>query len=183
MSEPAPRAFEPKVLAFCCTHCAYTAADLAGSLRLAYAPNVRIIKLMCSGKTDAALLLRAFADGADAVYVAGCALGDCHYQEGNLRAVQVVAYAKRLLAEIGLEPERLEFFHIPASEGPLFAQRADEMTERARRLGPNPLRRSPAAPAGGKLAKEPDARPAFPEAKRGRLVREDDRRADTGEKT
>lgn len=181
MSESAPDQFEPKVIAFCCTHCAYTAADLAGSLRLTYAPNVRIVKLMCSGKTDAALLLRAFADGADAVYVAGCALGDCHYQEGNLRAMQVVAYAKRLLAEIGLEPERLEFFHIPASEGPLFARRADEMTERARRLGPNPLRRSRPAAAGGKLAKEPDARPALPAARHGQLVRRSGRGADKGE--
>jgi coenzyme F420-reducing hydrogenase delta subunit len=140
-------------------------------MRLEYAPNVRVVKILCTGKIDAVLLLRAFEDGADAVYVAGCALGDCHFQEGNLRAIQTVAHAKKLLAEIGLEPDRLEFFHVPASAGPLFAQRANEMTDRARRLGPNPLRARRAQRAGGKLAKEPDAHPPLPPAKLGRLVR------------
>jgi F420-non-reducing hydrogenase iron-sulfur subunit len=163
--------FEPKVVAYCCTYCAYTAGDLAGSMRLEYAPNVRVVKILCSGKIDAVLLLRAFEDGADAVYVAGCALGDCHFLEGNLHGMQTVAHAKRLLAEIGLEPERLEFFHIPASAGPLFAETANEMTDRARKLGPNPLRASSKQPLGGKLVREPDAHPPFPEAKHGALVR------------
>jgi len=167
--------FEPKVVAYCCTYCAYTAGDLAGSMRLEYAPNVRVVKILCTGKIDAILLLRAFEDGADAVYVAGCALGDCHFQEGNLRAIQTVAYAKKLLAETGLEPERLEFFHVPASAGPLFAQRADEMTERARKLGPNPLRSTARRPAGGKLAREPDPHPPLPPAKHGTLVRHTER--------
>lgn len=171
MSQPQPvQPFEPKVVAYCCTYCAYTAGDLAGSMRLEYAPNVRVVKILCTGKIDAVLLLRAFEDGADAVYVAGCALGDCHFQEGNVRAIQTVAYAKKLLAEIGLEPDRLEFFHVPASAGPLFAQRANEMTDRARRLGPNPLRARRAQRAGGKLAKEPDAHPPLPPAKLGRLI-------------
>lgn len=171
-NQPAPSAesFEPKVLAICCTYCAYTAGDLAGSMRLEYAPNVRVVKILCTGKVDAILLLRAFEDGADAVYVAGCALGDCHFQEGNLRAIQIVAHAKKLLGEVGLEPDRLEFFHVPASAGPLFAQRANEMTDRARTLGPNPLRRSARQPAGGKLAKPPDPHPPLPPAKLGRLV-------------
>ena len=149
--QPAAESFEPKVVAYCCTYCAYTAGDLAGSMRLEYAPNVRVVKILCSGKIDAILLLRAFEDGADAVYVAGCALGDCHFLEGNVRAIQVVAHAKKLMAEIGLEPERLEFFHVPASAGPLFAQRANEMTARARELGPNPLRNTSGQDAGGKL--------------------------------
>jgi F420-non-reducing hydrogenase iron-sulfur subunit len=161
--------FEPKVVAYCCTYCAYTAGDLAGSLRLEYATNVRIVQILCSGKIDAILLLRAFEDGADAVYVAGCAVGDCHFLEGNLRAMQTVRYTKKLMAEIGLEPERLEFFHIPASAGPLFAQRADEMTARARNLGPNPLRQTMTEAAGGKLVKQPDAHPPLPEAKLGTL--------------
>jgi len=173
-AQPA-ESFEPKVVALCCTYCAYTAGDLAGSMRLEYAPNVRIVKILCTGKVDAILLLRAFEDGADAVYVAGCALGDCHFQEGNLRAIQTVAHAKKLLAEVGLEPERLEFFHVPASAGPLFAQRANEMTDRARKLGPNLLRRSARQPAGGKLAKPPDAHPPLPQAKLGRLVHQADR--------
>ena len=167
--------FEPKVIAFCCTYCAYTAGDLAGSLRLEYASNVRIVQIMCTGKTDPVLLLRAFEEGADAVYVAGCAIGDCHFLEGNLRAMRTVAYTKHLLEEIGLEPERLEFFHIPASAGPLFAQRADEMTARARELGPNPLRKTRSQDAGGKLAREPDDHTPLPEAKLGRLIRHAER--------
>jgi F420-non-reducing hydrogenase iron-sulfur subunit len=133
--------FEPKVVAFCCHYCAYSAADLAGSMRLEYSPNVRIIKLMCTGKVDTLHLLKAFEDGADAVYVAGCEEGSCHFQEGNLRARMKVAQAKKLLQEVGLEPERLEMFHIAASNSVLFAQAADEMTARARKLGPNPLRK------------------------------------------
>ena len=167
--------FEPKVVAYCCTYCAYTAGDLAGSMRLEYAPNVRVIQILCSGKIDAVLLLKAFEDGADAVYVAGCAVGDCHFLEGNLRAMQTVAHAKKLLAEVGLEPERLEFFQVPASAGPLFAQRANEMTERARKLGPNPLRASSKQTSGGKLVRDPDDHPPLPEATHGRLVRDAER--------
>jgi len=171
----APADFEPKVVAYCCTYCAYTAGDLAGSMRLEYSPNVRVIQIMCTGKIDAVLLLKAFEDGADVVYVAGCALGDCHFLKGNLRAIQTVAHAKTLLEEIGLEPERLEFFHIPASAGPLFAQRANEMTERARQLGPNPLRKTMKQKAGGKLKRERDAHPPLPPATHGKLHRGADR--------
>jgi len=163
--------FEPKIVAYCCTYCAYTAGDLAGSMRLEYSHNVRVVKILCTGKIDAILLLRAFEQGADAVYVAGCALGDCHFVEGNLRAIQTVGLAKKLLAEVGLEPERLEFFHIPASAGPLFAETADEMTARAKKLGPNPLRRATAWPPGVKLPSEADKRPPLPEAKHGKLTR------------
>jgi F420-non-reducing hydrogenase iron-sulfur subunit len=171
LSGPEPKQpYEPKVIAYCCTYCAYTAGDLAGSMRLEYSSSVRVVKILCSGKIDAVLLLRAFEDGADAVYVAGCALGDCHFLEGNRRAIQTVAYAKKLMREIGLEPERLEFFHVPASAGPLFAQRANEMTDRARALGPNPLRASSKQPLGGKLVRQPDAHPPLPPAKHGKLV-------------
>jgi len=174
-SDDASQSFEPKVVAFCCTYCAYTAGDLAGSMRLEYAPNVRIVKILCSGKIDALLLLRAFEDGADAVYVAGCAIGDCHFLEGNLRAIRTVAHAKHLLSEIGIEPERLEFFHIPASAGPLFAERANEMTERAKKFGPNPLRDTARERAGEKLDKAADEHPPLPEAKLGRLIHEAER--------
>ncbi|OHB66000.1 MAG: hypothetical protein A2V70_14880 [Planctomycetes bacterium RBG_13_63_9] len=167
--------FQPKVVAYCCTYCAYTAGDLAGSMRLEYAPNVRVVKILCTGKIDAIMLLRAFEDGADAVYVAGCALGDCHFLEGNLRAIQTVAHAKRLLGEAGVEPQRLEFFHIPASAGPLFAQRANEMTARARQLGPNRLRARAKQAAGGKLVKDPDKQPPLPKATFGKLIRDAER--------
>jgi coenzyme F420-reducing hydrogenase delta subunit len=173
LSETKPEPpFDPKVVAYCCTYCAYTAGDLAGSMRLEYASNVRVVKILCTGKIDAVLLMKAFEDGADAVYVAGCALGDCHFMEGNLRAIQTVRHAKKLLAEVGLEPERLEFFHVPASAGPLFAQRANEMTDRAKKLGPNPLRDKVRQPAGGKLPRPVDAHPPLPEARHGRLIPE-----------
>jgi len=110
-------------------------------MRLEYSPNVRIVKLECTGRVDIVHLLKAFEDGADAVFVAGCEEGSCHFLEGNLRAKQKVAIAKRMLKEIGLEPERLEMFHISASNAPLFAAASNEMTERARKLGPNPLRK------------------------------------------
>jgi F420-non-reducing hydrogenase iron-sulfur subunit len=133
--------WEPKVVAFCCHYCAYSAADLAGSMRLEYSPNVRIVRIMCTGKVDTLHLLKAFEDGADSVYVAGCEEGSCHFLEGNLRAKKKVAQAKNLLKEIGIEPERLEMYNISASNSVLFAKAADEMTERARKLGPNPLKR------------------------------------------
>jgi len=131
--------WEPRVVAFCCHYCAYSAADLAGSMRLEYSPNVRIIRILCTGKIDTLHILRAFEDGADAVYVAGCEEGSCHFLEGNLRAKKKVVQAKKLLKEVGIEPERLEMFNISASNSVLFARAADEMTERARQLGPNPL--------------------------------------------
>jgi coenzyme F420-reducing hydrogenase delta subunit len=139
------------VVAFACSYCAYTAADLAGALRLSYPPEVRIIQVPCTGRVDAGLLLQAFAEGADAVFVAGCNLGDCHFVDGNRRAKEEVARCQKLLAEVGLEAQRLEFFHIPASAGQLFAQRAREMVERAKTLGSNPLRRTSTESYGGKI--------------------------------
>lgn len=167
--------FEPKVVAFCCTYCSYTAADLAGSMRLQYAPNVRIVKLLCTGKVEPILLLEAFNQGADIVYIAGCALGDCHFIEGNVWGKAAVAYTKKLLSEIGLEPERLEFFHIPASAGPLFADTANKMTQRGRELGPNPIAKAPKGDFGGKLEKPDDAKPQFPELHNGKVFVDGDR--------
>lgn len=133
--------FQPRVIALCCHYCAYSAADLAGSMRLEYATNVRIVKLMCTGKVDALLLMKAFEDGADAVFVAGCHEGDCHFLEGNLRASKQVDRAKKLLAEVGIEEDRLKMYHIGASDAPSFAAAANEMTEKARQLGPSSLKK------------------------------------------
>ncbi len=133
--------FVPKIVAFCCNFCAYAAADLAGVSRLSYPPNVRIIRLPCSGKVDVPLLLEAFTEGADGVYVAGCLDGDCHYMEGNTTAKRRVAEARRLLVEVGIEPERLEMFQLSAAMGQRFAEIAVEMTERITRLGPRPAGR------------------------------------------
>lgn len=132
--------YDPKVLALICTYCTYTAADMAGSMRLQYPANVRVVKLLCTGKVDALYLLEAFLAGADAVMVSGCEIGDCHFLEGNLRAMERVAHAKTLLAEAGLEPSRLEMFHVGASDAPKWAEAAETMTRRAQELGPNPLR-------------------------------------------
>jgi len=132
---------EPKIVAFCCNFCAFAAADLAGAMRLQYSPNVRIIRLPCTGKVDAIHLMKAFEDGADAVFVAGCLEGQCHYLEGNLRAKKRVAYVKQLLAEVEIEPERLEMFNLSSAMGGRFAEIAEEMTERITKLGPTYISR------------------------------------------
>ena len=125
---------EPNIIAFCCHYCAFTAADLAGTMRQQYTPNIRIVRLPCTGKVDVNLILRAFVEGADGVMVAGCEIGSCHFIAGNVRAVKRVAYAKWLVQETGINPERLEMFHIAASQGPKFAQTAKEFTERIKEL-------------------------------------------------
>lgn len=133
--------FEPVIVAFCCHYCAYTAADLAGTMRLQYPPNLRIIRVPCTGKVDILFLLNAFEEGADGVYVAGCLEGDCHFLKGNLRAKKRVALAKRLLEEVGIGGERLEMYNMSAAMGPLFAEVAREMTEKIKKLGPSPLKK------------------------------------------
>jgi coenzyme F420-reducing hydrogenase delta subunit len=125
---------DPVIVAFCCHYCAFTAADLAGTMRQQYPTNVRIVRLPCTGKVNVNMLLEAFVDGADGVMVAGCEVGSCHFLEGNIRAKKRVDYAKDKLEEVGINPEKLEMYHIAASEGPLFAQTASEFTERIREL-------------------------------------------------
>ncbi|MBN1841644.1 MAG: hydrogenase iron-sulfur subunit [Deltaproteobacteria bacterium] len=133
--------FEPKIIAFCCQYCAYAAADLAGSMRLRYAPNIRIILVPCSGTIDVIHILRAIEDGADGVLVAGCLEGGCHFIEGNFKAKRRVRMAKDLVGRLGIEEERVEMFNLSSAEGPRFAEIANEMTERIKALGPSPLRR------------------------------------------
>lgn len=131
--------FEPKIVAYCCHYCAYNAADLAGTRRLVYPANVRIVRIPCSGRIDILYILRAFEKGADGVYVAGCEIGDCHFKKGNLHAKQRVKRAKELLDEIGVGGERVEMYYIAASKGQKFAEVAREMTEKIRKLGPSPV--------------------------------------------
>jgi F420-non-reducing hydrogenase iron-sulfur subunit len=133
--------YSPKVVGFLCRWCSYTGADLAGAMRLQYPPNIRIIMVPCTGRIDILHVLQAFEVGADAVFVSGCHEGDCHYVSGNLYARKRVEKMQEILKEVGLEPERVEMFHVSASEGPQFAAIAREMTERAYRLGPNPIHR------------------------------------------
>ena len=126
---------EPNIIAFCCHYCAFTAADLAGTMRQQYPTNIRIVRLPCTGKVEAAMILQAFVEGADGVMVAGCEPGSCHFIHGNLRAAKRVDYAKKLIEEIGLDPRRLVMYHIAASQGPLFAQRSREFTDQIKQLG------------------------------------------------
>ena len=147
MSDPGKTEFEPRIVAFCCHYCAFAAADLAGSMRLQYPPSVRIVKLPCTGRADVIHMLKAFEGGADGVFLAGCLEGDCHYLKGNLRAKKRVAYARKLLAEVGVEPERLDMFNLSSAMGGRFAEIVTEMTERVRKLGPSPLNRRAAAGA------------------------------------
>lgn len=134
---------EPLILAFCCHYCAYAAADLAGSMRLQYPGNVRILRLPCTGKLEPNFVLAAFERGVDGVIVAGCLEGGCHFLEGNLRARRRVERVRTLLAEIGLEPERLEMFNLSSAEGGRFAEIVTAMVERLKLLGRSPLRHQP----------------------------------------
>ena len=131
--------FEPVIVAFCCHYCAYTAADMAGSQRICYPPNVKIVRVPCSGKVDTIHILKAFEKGADGVYVAGCLDGDCHFNNGNVRAARRVDMVKQMLDEIGIGAERLEMVKMSAGMGDRFADIAEQMTEKIRKLGPNPI--------------------------------------------
>jgi coenzyme F420-reducing hydrogenase delta subunit len=130
---------KPVILAFCCHYCAYAAADMAGSMRLQYPSNVRVLRFPCTGKIEENYILAAFELGVDGVLVAGCLEGGCHFLEGNLRARKRVERVKRILGEIGVEPERLEMFNLSSAEGPRFAQIVKEMSDRIEPLGKSPL--------------------------------------------
>ncbi len=139
-------ALEPQILAYCCKYCAYAAADLAGSMRLEYPPNIKVIQLPCSGRVDMLHLLKAIEEGADGVYVAGCLEGECHFVEGNLKTRKKVDAVKKVLEAVGVEPERVEMFNLSSAMGPRFTEIAKEMTKRIRMLGPTPVtRKLPAA--------------------------------------
>ncbi len=133
--------FEPKIIVFCCNYCSYNAADLAGSIRMSYPSNIKVILVPCSGRVDPIYLLRALEDGADGVCVTGCMEGDCHFLTGNIKAKKRVEYIANMLDEMGLEQDRVQMFNISASDAPEFARVAKMMTERIRALGPNSLKK------------------------------------------
>jgi len=128
--------FQPKIVGFLCNWCAYAGADLAGVSRLQYPPSVRIIRVMCSGRVEPTFVLKAFREGADGVLVCGCHPGDCHYIEGNVKALRRAILLRRLLADYGIEPQRFRLEWVSASEGERWAQIVREMTEELRSLGP-----------------------------------------------
>ena len=132
--------FEPKIIGFLCNWCSYAGADLAGVSRIQYPPNIRIIRVMCSGRIDPAFVLEAFKDGADGVLVAGCHLpSDCHYISGNFKALRRITLLKNVLKDFGVEPERLRLEWISASEGDKFAAVVRDMVDEVKKLGPNPV--------------------------------------------
>lgn len=128
--------FEPVIIGFTCNWCSYRAADMAGTARIKYAPNIRLIRLMCSGRLDPTFVLRAFAGGADAVLISGCHPGDCHYVEQNYKALRRFHLLKRYLTQMGIEPGRLKLLWASAAEGAIFAAEITKFTEEVRALGP-----------------------------------------------
>jgi len=133
--------FEPKIIGFLCNWCSYAGADLAGVSRIQYPPNIRIIRVMCSGRIDPAFILEAFKDGADGVLVGGCHLpSDCHYISGNFKALRRISLIKKVLGELGIEPERVRLEWISASEGDKFAAVVRDMTEQVKKLGPSQVK-------------------------------------------
>jgi F420-non-reducing hydrogenase iron-sulfur subunit len=132
--------FEPKLIAFCCNWCTYAAADIAGTSRIHYPANVRIIRVMCSGMVDPIYILKAFEMGADGVLVAGCHEADCHYLNGPQKCDAMFERTKRVVNTLGLEDERLRREMIAAAEAPVFAEIIEEMVKQLKKLGPSPLR-------------------------------------------
>jgi F420-non-reducing hydrogenase iron-sulfur subunit len=128
--------FEPVILAFTCNWCSYRAADLAGTARMKYPPNVRLVRLMCSGRVDPAFVMRAFADGADAVVLTGCWPADCHYRIQNVKALRRFILLRRVLESMGIEPQRFQRFYASAAEGQQLADAFDRIVEEVRALGP-----------------------------------------------
>ena len=128
--------YEPVIVGFLCNWCSYRAADLAGTSRLQYAPNLRVIRVMCSGRVDPQFILKALKSGADGVMVAGCHPGECHYVEGNIKTLRRFKLLKHLLRQLGVEEERVQLVWASASEGIILAKAIDQMTEQLRELGP-----------------------------------------------
>ena len=132
--------FEPRIIAFLCNWCTYTGTDLAGTSRLLYPPNIRVIRLMCTGAMDPVYVAKALLEGADGVLIGGCHPGDCHYQSGNYKARRRVAILNEILDQMGLEKERIWLRWISASEGQYFADTVTEMVAAIKEMGPNPAK-------------------------------------------
>ena len=131
--------FEPKIVAFCCNWCSYAGADLAGTSRMQYSPNIRIIRVMCSGRVNPLFVLKALSVGADGVLILGCHPGDCHYIEGNYKTLRRIPLLKKMLKQLGIEEERVRLEWVSASEGAKFAEVANNFTQTIKDLGPSSL--------------------------------------------
>jgi len=131
--------FEPNILGFLCNWCSYAGADLAGTSRMKYPTNLKSIRVMCSGRVDPAFVLEALRKGIDGILIAGCHPGDCHYQSGNYKTNRRIKLLKELLEELGIDPKRVRFEYVSASEGQKFATVVTEFVAEIKKLGPNPL--------------------------------------------
>jgi len=131
--------FEPNILGFLCNWCSYAGADLAGTSRMKYPANLKSIRVMCSGRVDPAFVLEALRKGVDGVLIAGCHPGDCHYQSGNYKTNRRIKLLKKLLEELGIDPQRVRFDYVSASEGQKFATIVTEFVAEIKKLGPNPI--------------------------------------------
>jgi F420-non-reducing hydrogenase iron-sulfur subunit len=129
--------FEPKIVAFLCNWCSYAGADLAGTSRIKYPPNVRPIRVMCSGRVEPTFVLKAFASGADGVLICGCHPGDCHYMEGNYKTARRIPLLKKMLKQLGIEEERVRLEWVSAAEGARFATLVKDMIAKVKELGPS----------------------------------------------
>ena len=128
--------YEPRIVAFLCNWCSYAGADLAGTSRTKYPPNVRVIRVMCSGRVDPSFVLKAFKEGADGVLVCGCHPGDCHYISGNYKTMRRMGLLKMMLPQLGIEEDRFRLEWVSASEGDVFAKIIEDMTRKLKELGP-----------------------------------------------
>ena len=133
--------FEPLLVAFCCQYCSYSAADLAGSMRLQYPTNVRIVRTPCTGRLEVEFFMKAFEKGADGILIAGCLEGGCHFTEGNLLAKRRVGYTQTFLSETGLEEERIRMVNVSAAQARPLVDHINDMLATLNNLGPSPLRR------------------------------------------
>ena len=140
---PVVEEFQPRIVAFFCNWCTYTASDLAGTSRMTYAPNTRVIRVMCSGRIDPQFILTALRRGADGVLLGGCRPGDCHYREGNYKCLRRFTLLKKYLAQMGIEDQRVRLEWIAASEADRVQKVTNEMVEQIRKLGPLHLEQSP----------------------------------------
>lgn len=131
--------FDPLIIGFTCNWCTYAGADLAGTSKIQYPTNIRVIRVMCTSRITPEFVLEAFNKGADGVLIGGCHIGDCHYQNGNYKTKARIKLLKRILMEYGIEPERIKLEWISASEGEKFAKTVESFVEEIRKLGPNPL--------------------------------------------
>jgi len=128
--------WEPKIVGFLCNWCSYRGADLAGTSRIHFAPNVKVIRVPCSTRVEPAFVIKAFQSGADGVLILGCHPGDCHYVEGNYKTMRRIPLLKKMLTQFGVENERVRLDWVSASEGERYASIINEMTEKIKALGP-----------------------------------------------